>query len=105
MAREYVEQRNDGYYVAASRVSLDSVVFAFLRGESPEGIVESFPVLNLEQVYGAITHYLANRAEIDAYLDKGKAEFALLRMQARQKNPRLYTKLDAARRVAQTPRA
>jgi uncharacterized protein (DUF433 family) len=105
MTREYVEQRNGGYYVAASRVSLDSVVSAFLRGESPEGIVESFPVLNLEQVYGAITHYLANRAEIDAYLENGKAEFALLRTQARQKNPRLYAKLDAARRVAQTPRA
>ena len=31
---EYVEQRNGGYYVAGSRVSLDSVVYAFRRGES-----------------------------------------------------------------------
>jgi len=72
------------------------VVLSFLRGESPEGIVESFPALNLEQVFGAIAYYLANRAEIDAYLEKGKADFARLKKQARQKNPRLYAKLDAA---------
>lgn len=34
MAREYVEQRHGGYYVQSTRVSLDSVVYAFLRGES-----------------------------------------------------------------------
>ena len=28
--------------------------------------VQSFPLLTLEQVYGAITFYLANRNEIDA---------------------------------------
>jgi uncharacterized protein (DUF433 family) len=54
MAAEYVEQRGGGYYIAGSRVSLDSVVYAFLRGESPEGIVESFPALSLEQVLGAV---------------------------------------------------
>ena len=43
MAKEYVEQRDGGYYLAGSRVSLDSVVYAFLRGESPESIAESFP--------------------------------------------------------------
>jgi hypothetical protein len=37
---EYVEQRNGGYYVAGTRVSLDSVVYAWLRGESSIGIVE-----------------------------------------------------------------
>ena len=35
---EYVEQRNGGYYVAGIRVSLDSVVYAYLRGESNIGI-------------------------------------------------------------------
>jgi len=38
---EYVEQRNGGYYVAGTRVSLDSIVYAFLRGETPEGIQDS----------------------------------------------------------------
>ncbi len=98
MANEYVEQRNGGYYLVGTRVSLDSVVYAFLRGESPEGIVESFPALSLQQVYGAIAFYLANQRAIDACLQEGKAEFSRLREEARRKHPLLYAKLDAARR-------
>jgi hypothetical protein len=33
MAKEYVEQRDGAYYVLGSRVSLDSVVYAFLRAK------------------------------------------------------------------------
>ena len=44
-----------------------------LRGESPEGIAESFPALDLEQVYGAIAFYLGHRDTIDAYLRAGAA--------------------------------
>jgi len=105
MATEYVEQRNGGYYVLGTRVSLDSVIYAFLRGESPDNIAESFPALSLEQVYGAITFYLANRRTIDDYLKGGRAEFARLRQEARQKHPSLYAKLDAARRLASGSRA
>ena len=68
MAREYVENRDGGYYLIGSRVSLESVIFLFLDGASPETIVDEFPTLSLEQVYGAITFYLADRAKIDAYL-------------------------------------
>jgi hypothetical protein len=35
--------------------------------------VDSFPVLTLEQVYGAITYYLAHQAEIDTYRPKSSA--------------------------------
>ena len=41
MAKEYVEQRHGGYYLTGVRVSLDSIVYAFLRGESPESVAES----------------------------------------------------------------
>ena len=40
---EYIEQRDGGYYVAGTRISLDSVVYAFNRGDSPERILEEFP--------------------------------------------------------------
>jgi uncharacterized protein (DUF433 family) len=103
MATGYVEQREDGYYIAGSRVSLDSIVYAFLRGESPDGIAESFPALSLEQVFGAIAFYLANRASIDAYLQDERAEFARMRDEARRKYPALYSKLEAARRGTPTP--
>ena len=68
MAREYIEERNGSYYVAATRISLDSIVHAFRRGESPETICQNFELLRLEEVYGAIAYDLANQSDIDAYL-------------------------------------
>jgi uncharacterized protein (DUF433 family) len=68
MAKEYVIQRDGSYYVAGTRISLDSIVHAFRRGESPETICQNFELLSLEEVYGAIAFYLANYAAMDAYL-------------------------------------
>lgn len=103
MAKDYVENVGGAYRVAGSRVSLDSIVYAFLRGESPDGIAESFPALTLEQVYGATAFYLAHRDEIDAYLQAGKADFERLREQARRAHPSLYAKIEAARGGTFTP--
>jgi uncharacterized protein (DUF433 family) len=68
MAKDYIGERDGSYFVAGTRVSLDSIVHAFRRGESPETICQNFELLRLEEVYGAIAYYLANRAEVDAYL-------------------------------------
>ena len=105
MSEQYVEHRDGCYYVAGTRVSLDSVVYAFLRGESPEGIIESFPALTLEQAYGAIAFYLAHQRTIDTYLQQGRADFERMREEARRKHPALYAKLEAARRSMPDPRA
>lgn len=103
MSKVYVERVEDAYRVAGSRVTLDSIVYAFLGGQSPESIVDSFPTLSLEQVYGAITFYLSNRDEIDAYLKQGEEEFEALRSASREANPQLYKKLEEARQ--QSPRS
>jgi uncharacterized protein (DUF433 family) len=58
MSRDYIERRRGGYYFVGSRVSLDSVVYQFLQGESPESITQAFPSLSLVQVYGVITFCL-----------------------------------------------
>ena len=106
MDKCYVEKREEGYWVAGTRVSLDSIVLAFLDGLSPETIVtECFPVLTLEQVYGAITYYLAHRAEIDRYLQQADAEFDALRQATRSADPQFYAKLVQAQRQLQTPQA
>jgi uncharacterized protein (DUF433 family) len=102
MAKQYVEQRGHGYWIAGSRVSLDSVILAFLDGLSPETIVaECFPALTLEQVYGAITYYLAHRSKIDAYLQQADAEFEALRQATHAADPVFYNKLARARRQLQ----
>jgi uncharacterized protein (DUF433 family) len=92
--KQYIEEREGCYRIIGKRVSLDSVVYAFFAGQSPESIVQSFPILTLEEVYGAITFYLANRAVIDAYLSEGEQLFETLRQQARETNSLLYQKLD-----------
>lgn len=96
LTKPYVEYRDSGYWIGATRISLDSVVYSFLNGESPESIAQNFPLLSLENVYGAITFYLANRELIDAYLEEGEAEFRQLQHRCREKNPLLYQKLKAA---------
>ena len=60
MSVTYVEQRAGSYVLAGTRVSLDSIVHAFLSGSTAETTAQAFPVLNLEQVCGAITFYLAH---------------------------------------------
>lgn len=102
---EYVEKGKGGYYLIGSRVSLESVVYEFLDGASPESIVDNFPALSLEQVYGAITFYLANRNEIGAYL----VENEKLWEQARKEQPPLPAglreRLERARRELASKRA
>jgi uncharacterized protein (DUF433 family) len=97
MAKEYVERRDEAYWIAGTRVSLDSVVYAFLEGLSPESIVDSFDTLTLEEVYGALAFYLGHRDEIDTYLKQSEAQFDELCRRARAANPLLYQKLDEAR--------
>jgi uncharacterized protein (DUF433 family) len=99
MTREYVEQRDGGYWITGTRVSLDSIVYAFLRGAPPEGIAQSFPVLTLEEVYGAINYYRDHHADVDSYLRQSDQEFESLRTQAQQANPDLYKKLEDARKI------
>jgi uncharacterized protein (DUF433 family) len=98
MATEYVEQRDGGYWVTGTRVSLDSIVYAFLRGSAPESIAQSFPVLKLEEVYGAIAYYLGHQADVDNRLRQHDREFETLRAQARQASPTLYKKLEESRK-------
>lgn len=103
MERLYVETRDGGYWISGTRVSLDSIVLAFLDGLSPETIAaECFPTLTLEQVYGAITYYLAHRPQIDAYLKQADAEFEALRQAAHAAVPEFARKLVQARRQTQT---
>ncbi len=65
--RNYVHADKHGTLrIGDTRVSLDSVVYAYLQGASAETIQDQYPALTLEEVYGAITTYLANREEVHA---------------------------------------
>ncbi len=84
--------------VGGTRVYLDSIVHALVSGASAETIAQAFPVLNLEQVYGAITFYLGHREEVDQYLDARQQDFDAQREASREADPMFYQKLADAKR-------
>jgi len=60
-----------------TRVGIEYVLSAYQDGAGPEEILLKYPTLTLEQVHAAITYYLRNRVEMDAYvgrwLEEGEA--------------------------------
>jgi len=97
MAKEYVEERNGGYYLADTRVSLDSIVQCFNEGLSPEAILGEFETLTLAQVFGAIAFYLENQPAIDAYRMRQIQRFGAMRSSAAPLPTELRQRLDTAR--------
>jgi len=102
MENQYVEPRNGGFYLKASRVPLDGIAIYYTRGESAESIRAHFPTLSLEQVYGAIAFYLAHRAEVDRTIEEENQLFEKLKA-ANPVPEKLHEKLEQARQHLATP--
>jgi uncharacterized protein (DUF433 family) len=65
----YIEERNEGLYVAGTRIGLDVVAYEFRNGRSGEAIFDAYPSIgSLAKVYGAITFILEHPKEIEDYL-------------------------------------
>jgi uncharacterized protein (DUF433 family) len=101
----YIEERDGALYVAGTGVSLESVVIRFQEGASPEKIVHSFPTLRLSQVYGVIAYYLENEKAIDDYIVEGDRELDKSVLPLSQTNPKLFARLEAARRQISSKRS
>ena len=99
---EYIAPRNGGFYVAGTRVSLDSIVYSFKAGDSPETIRQNFSSLTLEQVYGAIAFYLAHEREVDANIVEGEEALNRSVPPLSQSRPELYARLERARHELST---
>lgn len=97
MSTDYVDDCGGFYRVAGTRVSLDSIVYAFRSGQSAESIAQSFPVLTLEQVYVVIAFYLGHRDEIDRYLEAQGQDYEAKRQASRGADPAFYAWLAEAR--------
>jgi uncharacterized protein (DUF433 family) len=65
--------------VAGTRVSLDSVIYAFDEGATAEEIAQAYPTLDLAAIYSVIGYYLQNRAEVEQYLGQRGAQREELR--------------------------
>lgn len=72
--------------VGKSRVTLDTIIGAFLDGTSAEGITEQYPSVSLGDVYSVIAYYLSHTGLVDAYLREREEHSALVR----KANERLF---------------
>jgi uncharacterized protein (DUF433 family) len=69
LLESYFEFLNpDDIRIKGHRIGIDVVIKYYLSGYSPEQILADLPTLNLEKVHAAITYYLHNRSEMDAYM-------------------------------------
>ncbi len=97
LMKDYVEMRNGGYYIAGKRVSLDSVVYACRRGQSPLSTQRSFPTLTLEEVYGGLAYYFGHQDAVDAAILEDELAFDRDLAVSMAENPEWYRKLELAR--------
>ena len=74
--------------VAKTRVTLDTVVTAFLEGCTPEEIVEQYSSLQLADIYLVIGYYLRHRDEVHTYLTERQVQADAIQQEAEQRfNP------------------
>jgi len=79
---------NGAVRVGKTRVTLDTVVKAFLEGATAEEIGEQYTSLQLSDIYSVIGYYLRHKAEVDAYLLERQRQAVAIRQEAEQRfNP------------------
>jgi uncharacterized protein (DUF433 family) len=71
--------------IAGTRITLDTIVGAYNRGDTPDEIVYGFPSLSLADVHAVIAYYLRHREMVDAYIAENhrKAQEALREYEAK----------------------
>jgi uncharacterized protein (DUF433 family) len=71
--------------VGDTRVTLQTVVAAWLQGAGAEEIALRYPTLALEEVYGTLSYYLSHRESLQAYLAEEEAASAAARWDSEQR--------------------
>lgn len=92
---EFVEFREGGHFIVGTRISVDSIAYGVLRGQTVEEIHDEFPALaSREKLERVIAFVKEHPLEIKAYL-AGKAE---MWEDARRRNsPEITAKLERYR--------
>jgi uncharacterized protein (DUF433 family) len=89
--------------VRGTRVTLDTVVEAFVEGATAEQIVHQYPSLDLADIYSVIGYYLRQRSAVEAYLAQRQRAAAAVRQQNEARfDPHGIRDRLLARRVART---
>ena len=81
--------------VGSTRVPLETIITAFLEGDTAEEIAYQYPVLSLADIYSVIGYYLHKRDEIDGYIK----ERDKIREQVQSKNEARFSSADIRKRL------
>lgn len=100
----YIDQEDGALRIKGTRVGLEPIVAHFQEGQTPEQIARSFPTVTLAQVYAAIAYYLENKERIDSYMAESQRELEQIPSLS-ETNPKLFARLEAARRGLGSKRA
>ena len=87
---ESVPLQTDAYgaiRVGGTRVTLDTVIRAYQRGASAEGIARQFDALRIDDVYAVLAYYLRHREKVDTYLQEREAAAAKMRAELELRFP------------------
>jgi uncharacterized protein (DUF433 family) len=63
-----VKKEDGTFFVEGTRVPLDTIIYLYKDGATPEEVVDRFPTLDLGDVYGVLGYYLGHRDEFELYL-------------------------------------
>lgn len=73
--------------IGDTRVTLETLVAAFDRGDSPEEIHEQYPSVALGDVYAVLTYYVRHRGLVRTYLDERDRAAAEVQARVEQGSP------------------
>ena len=87
--------------VGQTRVTLDTVIGAWMDGATAEEIVHGYDTLQLADVHAVISYYLRHRQEVEDYLVRRRREAETIRSENERRfppDPRFRERLLARRR-------
>ncbi len=65
--------------IDGTRVTLDTIIYAFRDGATAEEMVQQYPALSLSAIYSVIGYYLQQSDKVDAYLRRRESLAAKIR--------------------------
>lgn len=86
--------------VGASNVLLETVLWAFQQGATPEQIADRYPTLHLADIYDVVGYYLRNRESVDPYLAEQERAAEDLAAAVRREFPNRLARAQLELRIA-----
>jgi len=88
--------------VSGTRVTLDTVIYAYLNGATAEEIAQQYPSLSLPDTYSVIGYYLNQTTKVNHYLHRREGVTAKVKQQNESRfDPRGVRERLLARRANQ----